>query len=294
MDKERGEVRRRPPLDDLESIRNDVLSFHRGVAEFVKRNGREPAEGSLASVERATFPRPEMIVATWSTANQLIEFGGEHLSAFVTAITEPVATIACWTCVRCMLEPCAIAGWLSDPSIDVRTRVGRMLAHQRKGLEEQRKILAAAKKDVSAVNKRITQVEDNAFSLGYRAIGKDGRDRIIHEMPVATTSVAATLDQEVMFRLLSAVAHGHSFAIDKLSYRRIPDARKSELLGVPIVPMEKGLPRTGPNGLAACAVAALAKPVLNRCRYLGWDEAPLLDVFDRTFTPLSEPPFWRT
>ena len=43
----------------------------------------------------------------------------------VKTITEPMEPIACWTCIRSMLEPCARAAWMLDPSIDADTRIKR-------------------------------------------------------------------------------------------------------------------------------------------------------------------------
>ena len=47
----------------------------------------------------------------------LIEFGGKHPAAFLKRATELVEMIACWTCVRSMLEYCELSARLFDQSI---------------------------------------------------------------------------------------------------------------------------------------------------------------------------------
>ena len=101
-------------VEYIVQMRQALLDFHEQVARFVQSNDCIPAEGSQARIEQATYPRPDSIVSAYCIGNQLIEFGADHLTAFVKTVTEPVETIACWTCVRSMLEACALSAWLQD------------------------------------------------------------------------------------------------------------------------------------------------------------------------------------
>jgi len=82
----------------IASMREALSSFYDDVGSFTQDQGGRPAHGSQADTERATFPKPESLITTWSIATLLIESGGEHVTAFVKTITEPMEPIACWTC----------------------------------------------------------------------------------------------------------------------------------------------------------------------------------------------------
>src|SRR5438067_518039 len=102
----------------LAIMREGLSGFCRDASEFVQSQGRVPKAGSQAATEQATCARPESIVTAQSLALTLLESSSEHVMAFVKTITNPVETIACWTCIRSMLESSALAAWLLDPSID--------------------------------------------------------------------------------------------------------------------------------------------------------------------------------
>ena len=125
--------------DYLATMRGAVSTFCTEIVNFIQTQGAEPAPASQAETEQAVFPRPESVVTARSFATSLVESGGEHTMAFVKTITEPVEPIACGTCVRSMLEPCSLAAWLLDPSIDARTRVGRAFALRYEGMKQQLK-----------------------------------------------------------------------------------------------------------------------------------------------------------
>jgi hypothetical protein len=94
-------------------MRDSLAHFDGQLARFIQEHGHEPRPGSIASNERSTFPDPERIITCWALWNYLTELGGEHVSLFCKSLTEPVEVIACFTCVRSMLESCAIAAWIA-------------------------------------------------------------------------------------------------------------------------------------------------------------------------------------
>ena len=129
--------------DYLSVMREALSRFCDEIRSFHADYGQNPAPGSPAVHEQAISPHPQLLATAWCQSAQLIELGGEHITAFVKTITKPVEVLACLTCIRSMLEPCALASWLLDPRIDAHTRVGRVLALRYEGLEQQLKLIRA-------------------------------------------------------------------------------------------------------------------------------------------------------
>src|SRR5262249_32723059 len=128
----------------VEVLRNSLTRFRDEAERFVSDQGLEPVAGSAAAIERPTYARPQSPLTVAGIATLLIESVGEHVTAFVKTITEPVEPIACWTCVRSMLESASIAAWLFDPKIQAQKRAGRAYALRYEGPEEQVKVGRAA------------------------------------------------------------------------------------------------------------------------------------------------------
>jgi hypothetical protein len=123
--------------------------------------------GSKAAAEMSTIRTFVMMAA--SHASLSIEDGGDHLIGLAKLSTEPVSTTACFTCIRSMLETCAIGAWLVDPTVDASERKARIYAFKRAGMQQCRKF-ATAIGDVSQSNdykKKIEQLENEASACGY-------------------------------------------------------------------------------------------------------------------------------
>lgn len=283
----------------LETMRNALLAFHGDVGTFLTSQGEQPAAGSQAEKEHSTYARPESIVTAWSIGIQLIEFGGEHLTAFVKTVTNPAEVIACWTCVRSMLESCAISAWVLEPAIDAHTRVGRVFAYRHEGMEQQLtfgRVSNMALVELQAAEDRLNDVEQHALTLGFAPLrdGKGRRTGIAQKMPGATDLIKTVLDEEVTYRLLSAVAHGHSWAIIPLGFKQVAN---NVTFGSTVA---KGFQKTDDvKGIAFLGIRtmkALGKPIWNQCRYFGWDLTRLEGILENIADSLQATPavrFWR-
>ena len=207
--------------DHLSVMRETLSRFYDEIRSFHADHGNDLAPGSPAVHEQAASRRPQSLVTAWSQSALLIELGSEHITAFVKTITEPVAVLACLTCIRSMLEPCALASWLLDPRIDAHTRVGRTFALRYEGLEQQLKLVRADGgsendlQEIQGTKDRIDEVDHDALKIGFAPIvNKNGKRTGIGEsMPSATGVIKLMLDEEFMYRLLSAVTHGHNWAL---------------------------------------------------------------------------------
>ena len=257
---------------------DEIRSFHADYG-----NGFSP--GSPAVHEQASSARPQSLVTAWCQAAQLIELGGDHITAFVKTITEPMEAFACLTCIRSMLEPCAVASWLLDPRIDGHTRVGRAFALRYAGLEQQLKLIRTDVEsenylqEIQGIKDRIDEVEQDALETGYAPIAK---------MPSATDVIKLMLDEESTYRLLSAVTHGHSWALMDLGFTRAPEGNPSpDVGGVSVAMFEKTVNVTNLALYGLTMARAFAKPVWDKCNYAGWDKERLIGVLDNTFDKLG-------
>ena len=279
-------------------MRDTLSRFCEEIGCFHADCGNDPALGSLAVTEQAAFPRPESVITAWSMATMLIELGGEHITAFVKTITAPVEPIACLTCVRSMLEPCALASWLLDPCIDAHARVGRVFALRYKGMEQELKFTRATGGSGKKIRARISEVEQDALKLGYARIvnAKGERYGIGERMPSATEVIKLMLNEESMYRLLSAVTHGHVWAIRGLGFKpRAKSSLSRDVGGVPVTMFEKTVDTKALALFGFTAATAFAKPVWYKCNYAGWDKERLTGVLDSTFDELgaqSSSRFW--
>ena len=277
----------------LATMRGALSRFYDEIRDFHTDHGLNPVPGSPAVTEQATFPRPESLVTARSITATLIESGGEHVTAFVKTVTEPMEPIACWTCVRSMLESCSLASWLLDPSIDARTRVGRVFAIRYEGMEQQLKLIRTSRGsagDLQSQTKRIDEVEQHALKLGYDPIIDKKRTRygIGQRMPSATEVIKLMLDEEVMYRLLSAVTHGHSWAIRQLSFAPVSkDRARTDVAGVSVTNFEKTVDVDRLALLGLSAAKAFAKPIWHECLYFGWDKMRLSAILNGTFDDLQ-------
>jgi hypothetical protein len=282
---------------DVVRLREAIALLLDNLSVFVNDQGIVPAVSSPARAEQAQFPHPPSVLTVCSQVNQLVEVAADHLSLFGKALAEPLETIAPWTCIRALLESSALALWLLDASIDVHKRVGRSLALRYEGMNQQLKFSrlvqpAAAQELVH----QIEEVEARALSWGFAAIAAKGkRGGIGQRMPSATELVRLTLDEEPMYRLLSAVVHAHSWAVHQLGFRLIGDDENAMPPPEPgLRAMEKSVNVAGMALLGSLAAKVMGRVAWDQSRYFGWDRNRLRDVLTRPFDELGFPHSSRT
>lgn len=175
----------------IAKLRETLETFHSAIARLIAAEKNAYKAGSQAALEHASHEKPDLIYDAIGIGCQLIESGADHLSAFAKILAEPIEIIASWTCIRSMLESCAIASWLLDPRIDAQVRVRRLFAVRYEGMEKLLKFGRTANLSAGEINAqkaRIDEVEQGALALGYPAVTNRAGNRIgIGEtMPSAT------------------------------------------------------------------------------------------------------------
>ena len=259
-------------------LRSALVRLDKETAAFVKSQSIDPAPGSQAAQERAAYPNPESLRTVSALGSMLLESIAEHASLLVKAMTEPIETLACWTCVRSMLESSAIAAWLLDPRIDAKQRAGRAYAHRYEGLEQQIKFLRSttvAAAEVKKVEDRLEEVVRDAAAHGFAPVldVKGRRIGVGQKMSGATDIIKTVLDEEMAYRLLSAVAHHHNWAILQLGFKRSSAQLPQTPDGVNTTALEKSAGSVqGYMFLTVRAAKALAVPLWNKCLFFGWDK----------------------
>lgn len=284
------------------ALQQALTELHAGVGGLYGDLTGELVLGSPVANELDGYTHKASLGIARSAASILIESAGEYLTLFVKSVGLPAEPIACCGCVRSLLESCAYASWMIDPAIDRTERVSRVLAYGREDLSQQLGFAQASKEPGASRNvlkARIKELDLRAIQV-RASTAKDrsqGRRKGRVRMPDATSAVATMLDEEVTYRLLSAVVHGHSWAMQAMGFDaealpaggtstdRIYTARIRKALKVDVVAW-----------LGLIAARAFCQPVWYLFLYEGWDTVPLQRTFEDSFDHLRAAEsirFWR-
>ena len=277
-------------VSEFANLRAALAELRDKLALRVAPYGHTPVPGSIAELELQTFPRAESVHTAHSQAWMLLEVTADQLTAFLKTISEPLETIAPYTCIRSLLEAGALASWILDPTVDVRTRVSRSLALRYEGLVQQLKWAKAAGEDPRKAQRRLDRIVAVANTLGYAPI-KDRRGRHCgagQRMPSVTALVGGMLQEEALYRLLSAVAHGHQWALQQLSFEKAPQFDTvSAISGTKLTGFTKGASIDSMALLILVAASTFARVVWNQALYLGWDSNLLRTLLEEQFDRLD-------
>jgi len=278
---------------DAEDVINLVAAVHDFIAETSKlydAYNNEPAIDSIAAQERINFPNRKAVENVHYGGVLSMEAAADHLMVFADSLKAPAKTIAPWTCVRGLLESCALASWFLDPSIDVKTRVGRYFAFRYTGFVQQIKLYNVEgnrQEDVKRVEERIQKVELDAINLGYpRVLNKKSGDieGIGQKMPGITELIGITLNRESNYRLLSAIAHGHHWATHQIGFRIIDfkDSNGNDQIG-----LEKHVEPVFVIYAGNIAMTSFAQVLWYIWNLYGWNEHEIRALLDITFDKLK-------
>lgn len=286
-------------LEEVGKMRSGLEQLRHDLAQFLQASGYSPNRDSKAAKELAESSPSDFLHTVQCQGAFQNEIAADHLTAFLKTLAEPVETIAPWTCVRALLEMSALASWFLDSTIDMRERVARGFAHRFEGLTEQAKFSKSADLDSATARKRIDKVEADAIALGYARVldRKGNRIGIARKMPSATQLIAEVHNQEETYRLLSAFAHGHPWAIQTVSFQLVPN-KKVEPAGdgIQLHVIQKTVSLNATAFLALLAAEVFSRPFWHQCIYYGWDRNLLKDVLERNFDQIGvndKKRFWR-
>ena len=126
-----------------------------------------------------------------------------------------------------------------------------------------------------------------------RLRGKDlKRNGIGVPMPSVTELIARLFGDEPSYRLQSAMAHGHPWALQRLGYRL--DENDDGISGY--VKLRQHITPTVVGYLSTRSVRAWVRPVWYKCRQNGWDMARLRAILESSYDAMrlvEKERFWR-
>lgn len=269
--------------------------FLSGIRKLQPGLGSQPIEGSIADTERRGFPQPELLIDAYGIAGLMIESSADHIDTFVRTITGPIASFPGCTCVRSMLEPCALAAWLTEPDIGAGERASRVFATRYDAIVEQSKWASAAypgKSFRADTDARIETIEREAARLGYGPVRDQNGNRIGIgcRKPNATTLIADMLGEAAAYRLLSAVAHGQHWALSQIGFEQEdPTGSTRPAETVPVRTLRKTARPEVIAFLGVCALRSFARPVTSMLKYGGHDTGPFDRLIETTYDLLRVP-----
>jgi len=247
--------------------------------------GDQPIPNSQAAFELAGFPRRESIATAYTQAITVFEAAADYSMALVKTLTEPGLSFAPWLCARSVVESGALATWLWDTKINARQRVQRSIAFRHEGLLQQMKLARAARGylDQTKIKKRLEDVEQLALELGMATKKeKKGIKRIVLEveMPFVTQVISDVFQKEEDYRMLSAVVHGHQWAIQALALRLVKKGQDI-FPGVKGGYLEKHLEYSHICFVCVEAITSLSHAVLMKFKLFELDIQPMVFAYNK-------------
>ena len=291
------------PASHVSEMRSAIELLLERTSVFIESCPDNPIKGSTLDQDLTSASRPESITTALSFGDLALEFAADHLSAFARLLSEPVDTMASFTCIRSMLEMTAIGAWVLDPALTSHDRIARVFAIRFDAIDQQLKLgrcISVDPQQIQSLEARLLTIEREAIGLGYKQLRnkKNSMIGIAVLMPGATDMIRDVLNDEWLYRLLSGVAHGHHWAIVQLGFQ---DASKNagpmSVGGISVTPYEKkvyvdGLALVGLHGFLA-----FARLIWNNAHYYGRDLLLLEEILEDVSDKMNAKPtvrFWRS
>jgi hypothetical protein len=279
-------------VEHVEQMRLSLVALHDDLSGYHCQSSITPMPGSKAAREIIESGDAEKLQTALAQGQLWIECAADHTYALTRLIVEPVSTMAPWTCFRGALESAAFACWILDNRIDFAKRIGRSYAACWKELSAQLKLANAMKDRVAAARVRtlIAEAEDEARVAGYRILknSKGEHIGIAEHMPSATDCIRGVLDEEILFRIASAMAHGETYALIRLGFH-VPNTESPLMIAKHVKPETFALQ-------LLTAADCLAKPLWARTNLFGHDSQQMTYIFERRYLELGAAEkrfFWR-
>jgi hypothetical protein len=110
-----------------------------------------------------------------------------------------------------------------------------------------------------------------------------GRKQVVFNLPMPpeTEIISSMLDSEANYRLLSAMVHGHSWALQPLSFSKVGETREifTNIQGKSV---EKHLDYSHVGSLCMISITSLSHAILMKFKLFGWNARPMAIAIDKT------------
>ena len=287
-----------PPLisqDFYDQLVDLVRIFPERAGALIDDAGGIPARGSRIDRELGELPDPEPLETSLSLGAQALEHAADHLFALPDACVSPVKPFAAFTLARGVLESAATALWVFDSDIEEKERVERGMSLRLIGLEDQRKLYrtSPAGPDTDEVTRKITsRIEDMARAADARGV-EPHRNRRMQvdgfgsKMPGRLELVSRVPGGEFDYRLLSAVAHGHSWSLIGVGFKPSGKQNMAVKSPEPIFLVH----------VCSRAIEFFARALWAQVCLYGWKSGPFARLLEETYDSIGLVPerrFWRS
>lgn len=263
----------------------------------MENSGFDPATDSPAAREIRSFSRPESMQTAYGQASQSLIVATDYFEALDTLVQKGKFAIAPWSCARGMIESSALCAWLYEIGIDPKERVSRSLSLRYAALREQQKM---ARYDGSTlktdeIEKRIASIERIAVDLGYGLLRnkKNRRSGIGQIKPNITKLVERQFSCEILYRILSGMAHSNYTTVMELAFTKPIFRNKNGAVIQRAVSTERQF------SLLSQAGKIYAKCLWLKTIQFGFDAANMSILLEELYDVLkladtNENRFWRT
>ncbi len=276
--------------DKADKLMRDFQLFIDELHEFQQvHSAQGPTANSLATSESTSFADPEDVMTAYSQGLILLDVAEDQAEAFIRSVVDPALSFAVWTSVRVVLESSALAAWLFDTDIAVKIRVQRSLAFRYEGLEQHLKLLKSIGRQAEQdkLVKRIDSIESEAIALGFnKVIDRKGRRIGIGQvMPSVTEIIRDILNEEKAYRILSAVAHGHFWALQQLGMQTVIDQSTTswDSIQADTKALQKHLRPEGVGYLCVMTASVFTKALWRASNLFDWDRVRLKEILESNF-----------
>ena len=265
-------------------------------------NEGTPSPGSQAAKEMANFANPAVLEEAHAHGTRSLVYACDHAFALNRAIAEPVLSVAPWACARQVLELGSLCIWMLDTQIgpvDRATRglnvrlegICRSLVYFRKLRQRNPSTKVAIDQAIQYAENRINYLKSQAQALGIKERFDRKTGKRFQGFGDKSTSITERIESAfpdaIDYALLSAAAHGDSWAILALSIEVVSDNPPSGMTG---------LRPEYAVWLVTNALQAIALCLWTQYRLYGWDEGQLGAVLDTAYDQAGLKPqtrFWR-
>lgn len=249
-------------------MRETLSRFLSAQSVYTRGQPKAPAKPSFAYLEEEVSQKPESTRTAFYTALLLHDLAVEHARLFLRGLDEKLPLAVC-SSVRVVLENTALALWLLDLGIGAPQRICRVFRYRYRGLDQQRRIRVDRGKDTRAIEAKIRRLGQEATNLGVRVGEKRGLPTLAR-LP-AYTDLIAKRDKPfgVLYRVLSAIQHGHDWAIREWCYEL--GERTADTEGVANAETKKVVHPQYMALASSSIVVDLSSLVLQMAAFMGWD-----------------------
>ncbi len=206
----------------MDNIGNEMNNAHE------KPNGYKPLVGSQGALELLSDEFSTCIENVYTIGNILLEVSGEYIYAFSRAISNPLLTFAPYIIARNILETSSIVAWIFDPNISAKDRCERYYGFEfisQIKHEQFARLVASTEdhkiaiEDHENANKELQKIIADAKVKGFCIhIDNEKPTGIGKGFPSSTDLVDKYLGMGNLYRLYSAVIHGHHWALRALGF----------------------------------------------------------------------------